>query len=173
MSKSGSKSAAGILQADENRGSLLVVNMRGLINTRTPVRKTLEQLKLLRRFNATIVPDNGMFRGMLQSAKEHVAWCKLEPLFAETLLSKRLEISNGRKVKESELKNMGGFSSFSELATGLVSGQARLDGTQGFRPFFRLSPPKGGFRLSTRRQFGEGGILGPNKELLKIVVNMI
>lgn len=159
--------------AKETRGSFLVVNMRGLINTRTPVRKTLEQLKLLRRFNATIVPDNEMFRGMLQSAKEHVAWCKLEPTIAEMLLTKRLEVSNGRKVKESELKKLGGFSSFSELATVLASGQTRLDGSQGFRQFFRLSPPRGGFKLSTRRQYGEGGVLGPNKELGKLIESMV
>ncbi|MGI0078593.1 MAG: uL30 family ribosomal protein [Nitrososphaerales archaeon] len=173
MSKARSKSVGVARPVDDSKDSLLVVNMRGLINTRTPVRKTLEQLKLLRRFNATIVPDNEMYRGMLISAKEHLAWCKLETPIAEILLSKRLEVSNGKKVKESDLKTLGGFSSFSELATELVSGRARLNGTQGFRQFFRLSPPKGGFRLSTRRQYGEGGVLGPNKELLKTVENMI
>ena len=36
-------------------GSLLVVNLRGMVNTRTPVRSTLEQLSIARRFNATII----------------------------------------------------------------------------------------------------------------------
>lgn len=157
----------------QGNGSLLVVNLRGLVNTRTPVSKTLEQLKLLRRFNATIVPDNEVYRGMLESAKEHVAWCKLENPIAEKLLTQKLEISNGRKVTPQELSEEFGLSSFSELAGRLVAGEARLGGTPRVRQFFRLGPPRGGFKRSTRRQFGQGGILGPNKELGKIVEVMI
>ena len=157
----------------EGSGSILVVNLRGLINTKTPVRKTLEQLKLMRRFNATIIPDNQVSRGMLQSAKEHVAWCKLEAPIAEKLVSKRLEISNGRRVEEPQLKELSGIASFSELANQLVNGAIRLNGSQGFRQFFRLSPPRGGFKRSTRRQYGEGGVLGPNKDLGKLVEIMI
>jgi large subunit ribosomal protein L30 len=158
---------------DTEEGSLLVVNLRGLVNTRTSVRQTLEQLKLMRRFNATIIPNNRMSRGMLQSAKEHVAWCKLDEPIAEKLVSKRLEISNGRKVPEDKLKELTGMSTFSELASGLVSGKVRLNEGDKFRQFFRLSPPRGGFKRSTRRQYGEGGALGPNKELIDLVEKMI
>jgi large subunit ribosomal protein L30 len=153
-------------------GSLLVVNLRGLVNTRTPVRKTLQQLKLLKRFNATIVPDTEVSRGMLISAKEHLAWCKLDATTAEKLLAKRAEISDGKRVNESVLKRAG-FSSFAELASALASGKTALKEEFGFRQFFRLSPPKGGFNRSTRRQFGEGGVLGPNRQLLILVDKMI
>ncbi len=152
--------------------NLLVVNMRGLVNTRTPVRETLQQLRLLRRFNATIVPDTEIFRGMLQSAKEHLAWSELDAATAENLLTKRAESSNGNKVEASVLKGSG-FSSFADLAAALASGKASLSQELGFRQFFRLSPPKGGFSRSIRRQFGEGGILGPNRELAKLVNKMI
>jgi large subunit ribosomal protein L30 len=155
-------------------GSLLVVNMRGLVNTRRPVRKTLEQLRLIKRFNATIVPDNEVYRGMLESAKEHVAWCKLDAKTAEALLSKRAESSTGNRVDESVLRKKDSeFSSFSDLATALAGGKTTLSEDLGFRQFFRLSPPRGGFKRSIRRQFGEGGILGPNKELPSVVEKMI
>jgi len=146
--------------------------MRGLVNTRKPVRQTLEQLKLLKRFNATIVPDDDIYRGMLKSAKEHLAWCKLDSETAKSLLSKRAEFSDGRKFEESRLKDFG-YSSYSELATALSEGRASLGKDLGFRQFFRLSPPKGGFKRSTRRQYGEGGILGPNKDLPEIVEKMV
>jgi large subunit ribosomal protein L30 len=156
----------------QTSASLLVVNMRGLVNTRRPVRRTLQELRLLKRFNATIVPDNEVFRGMLESAKEHLAWCELDARTAENLLTKRAESSNGNKVSESILKGSG-FSSFADLASALASGKASLSADFGFRQFFRLSPPKGGFNRSIRRQFGEGGVLGPNKELEKLVERMI
>ena len=152
--------------------SLLVVNMRGLVNTRTPVRETLGELSLLHRFNATIVPDNDVYRGMLKSAKEHVAWCVLDKTTAENLLSKRAEKSSGNRVGESVLKGSG-FSSFGDLASALAEGKTTLNEAVGIRSFFRLNPPKGGFARSIRRQYGEGGILGPNNDLAELVATMM
>jgi large subunit ribosomal protein L30 len=168
MNKKKNKNA----RIDSSAANLLVVNMRGMINTRRPVRQTLEQLRLIKRFNATIVPDNQIYRGMLHSAKEHLAWCELDARTAESLLSKRAETSTGNKITEDKLKDTG-FSSFADLASALASGKASLDSDLGFRQFFRLSPPKGGFKRSIRRQYGEGGILGPNKELSAIVEKMV
>ncbi len=130
------------------------------------------QLKLLHRYNATIVPDDDVYRGMLKSAKEHLAWCKLDAETAKSILSNRAELSDGRKFDETKLKEFG-YASYSELATALTEGRASLGKDLGFRQFFRLSPPRGGFKRSIRRQYGEGGILGPNKDLPKIVEKMV
>lgn len=161
------------VDAISSEGSLLVVNLRGLVNTRAPVRTTLEQLSLIRRFNSTIVLDTAEYRGMLNLSKEHVAWCKIDAPTAEKLLKARAEVSDGRRFDEKELTKKSGYSSFGELAQAISSGKASLDGSQGMRKFFRLSPPRGGFRKSIRRQSAEGGILGQNKDLLKIVEKMI
>lgn len=158
---------------DAPSGSLLVVNMRGIVNTRTPVRTTLEQLSIARRFNATIVPDNEVYRGMLNLSKDHVAWCKIESGLAEKLLKTRSEKSSGVKFSEEALKHRNEFRSYSDLASGLESGKAKLSELRDMRPFFRLKPPKGGFRKSTRRQFRDGGILGKNEELPKLVEKML
>ena len=145
-----------------NTGSLLVVNLRGMVNTRAPVRKALEQLHLVRRFNATIVPNNKDYMGMLLLCKEHLAWSEVDSDLIEKLLKKRAEVSDGRKVSEDKLTSAGKNISFGEIAKSLSSGKSRLDGSQGFRQFFRLNSPRGGFRRSIRRQYHAGGILGPN-----------
>ena len=49
----------------------------------------------------------------------------------------------------------------------------RLSAVKGLRPFFNLSPPRGGFKVSTRRKFGEGGVLGMNPKLPELVRRMI
>lgn len=154
-------------------GSLLVVNLRGSVNTRTPVKTTLEQLSIVRRFNSTIVPDDRAYRGMLNVSKEHVAWCKLDSAIAEKLLKTRSEKSTGVKFEETELKENKEYSSFAALAKGLESGKVKLSSLSGMRPFFRLNPPRGGFRRSTRRQYREGGVLGHNEELGKLVERML
>lgn len=167
-----STSGEPVKQKGESSSSLLVVNLRGLVNTRTPVRTTLEQLHVAKKFNATIVPNDAVHKGMLKLAKEHVAWCAIDSNSAEKILQKRSEVSDRRKFSEADLSKFG-FSSFLDLANKLAQGASRLDGSQGMRQFFRLSPPRGGFKRSIRRQFGEGGILGENAELLKLVERMI
>jgi len=152
-------------------GSLLVVNLRGLVNTRAPVRTTLEQLRVARRFNATIVPDDDVHRGMLNVAKEHLAWCKLSAATAESLLKARSERSSGTRVDEALISKEHG--SFHDIATQLADGKIKLNSIEQMRPFFRLSSPKGGFKRSIRRQHRDGGILGPNEDLPSLVEKMI
>ena len=41
------------------------------------------------------------------------------------------------------------------------------------KPWFALSPPRHGFKRSTKKMYGEKGILGQNKELGNIVRNMM
>lgn len=158
--------------ASQAAGSVIVVNLRGLVNTRASVRTTLEQLHITKRFNSTIVPADESHLGMLRSAKEHVAWTRADALTVEKLLRERSEVSDGNKFPESDLKKFG-YSSFSDLAQKVASGSVVLDGTQGMRQFFRLNSPKGGFKRSIRRPFRAGGILGENPELGKIVEKMI
>jgi large subunit ribosomal protein L30 len=169
VSKTSSKESALELPT----GSLLVVNLRGLVNTRAPVKTTLEQLSIARRFNSTIVPDDRVYRGMLNVSKEHVAWCKLDSSLAEKLLKTRSEKSTGVRFSENELKENKDYPSFAALAKGLESGKVKLSSLSGMRPFFRLNPPRGGFRKSTRRQFREGGVLGHNEQLPKLVERML
>lgn len=155
----------------EVRGSLLVVNLRGLVNTRTPVRTTLEQLRVGRRFNATIVPDDNVHRGMLNLAKDHLAWCRLTADTAEYLLKAKSERSTGTKVVEAQISKE--YGSFHDIATQLADGKIKLNSIEKIRPFFRLSPPRGGFKRSVRRQYRDGGILGPNEDLSSLVEKMI
>ncbi len=61
----------------------------------------------------------------------------------------------------------------SELASKMIKEGWRLSSLKGVKPFFGLSPPRGGFKRSSRRQFGQGGILGENPKLADIVKRML
>jgi len=41
------------------------------------------------------------------------------------------------------------------------------------KPWFALSPPRKGFKRSTKRLYGQKGILGHNKELTALVKRMM
>jgi large subunit ribosomal protein L30 len=110
---------------------------------------------------------------MLNVSKEHVAWCKIDGGLAQKLLQ-RSEKSTGVRFEEEEMKKRSeNYSSFSEFAKDLESGKAKLNDVETMRPFFRLKPPRGGFRRSTRRQFRDGGVLGQNEELPRLVERML
>ncbi|MCP8319504.1 MAG: 50S ribosomal protein L30 [archaeon] len=152
--------------------NLLVVRLRGTINVREPVKRNLEQLHLTKRFRATIIPDTPDYRGMLIAAKDHVAWCPINSSFISKLIKGRGRKEGWKPLRLKEIKEMN-FKSFSDLAKSLEKGEIVLKEVKGMKPFFALSPPRGGFKRSTRSMYAQGGILGENHELISIVEKMI
>jgi large subunit ribosomal protein L30 len=153
-------------------GLLLVVNLRGKINSPTPVRKTLYEMKVERKFSATVMPDDGPTVGMLKSCKDYLAWAPVDTKLLVSLLKSRSMVSESRRLDAEALKSLG-FKKYEDFAERIMKDGLRLSAHAGIRPFFRLSPPKGGFKLSSRRQASERGILGSNPRLTELVGRMI
>lgn len=152
--------------------SLLVVRLRGSVNVRKPVKKILEELHLSKRFRATIIPDTLDYKGMLIAAKDYVAWCHVKASFISKLIKKRGRKEGWKPLSLKEIKEMN-FKSFSGFAKSLEKGEVVLSEVKKIKPFFALSPPKGGFKRSTRRMYAQGGVLGENPELISIVEKMM
>jgi large subunit ribosomal protein L30 len=81
-------------------------------------------------------------------------------------------VSSTRALDQASLEGMG-YKNHEDLAAKMVKDQMRLSALSGVLPYFRLAPPKGGFKLSLRRQFTERGVLGSNPGLEGIVRRMI
>lgn len=152
--------------------SLIVVNLHGLINTPSGTRKTLIELGIGKRFAATVVSDDESTKGALHLCKEYVAWTPIDAELLTTLLKVRGKVSNAKPLGADELKALG-VKDHSELASKMIKEGWRLSSLKGVKPFFGLSPPRGGFKRSSRRQFGQGGILGENPKLGDIVKRML
>ena len=151
----------------------LVVNLHGRINSSAPVRKALGELKVERKFTATLVPDDVQAIGMLKLCKDYLAWCPVDSELLTTLLEKRGMATESRRLGEEALAKLG-VKKHGELAEKILKGNVRLSSMEGIRPFFRLSPPRGGFKGSMRRQYTEKkGILGNNPKLPEIVRRMV
>jgi large subunit ribosomal protein L30 len=157
----------------ENMGKLLVVNLHGLINVPTGTRTTLTQLGIGRRFSATVVGDDDVSKGAVHLCKDYVAWSAIDADLLTALLKARGRVSNSRSLDDQALQALG-FKSHADLAQAIMrDGTPSRMASKGLRPFFGLSPPKGGFKRSSRRQFREGGILGDNPQLGDLVRRMI
>jgi len=153
-------------------GLLLVVNLHGQINSSAPVRKALSELWIAKKFSASVVTDDPPTVGMLRLCKDYVAWCPLDEGLLTDLLMKRGMTSGTRSLDATTLKKLG-YKNHEDLATNMIKGQVRLSALEGVLPYFRLAPPKGGFKMSLRRQATERGLLGNNPKLDAIVRRMI
>jgi len=153
-------------------GLLLVVNLHGQINSSVPVRKALNELWIAKKFSASVVTDDLPTLGMLRLCKDYVAWCPVDEGLLTDLLRKRGMVSGTRSLDAASLKELG-CKKHEDLAAKMVKDQVRLSALNGVLPYFRLAPPKGGFKMSLRRQATERGLLGNNPKLDAIVRRMI
>ena len=150
----------------------LVVRIKGQADVPHWATHTMTLLKLDKKYRATILPIKENTLGMLNKVKHYVSWTEIDSTLAKELIDKKARKSGYRKVTSDDLKELG-FSSSDELGTALSEGKATLSKLKPLKPWFALAPPRYGFKRSTKKLYGQKGILGQNKELGTIVRNMI
>ncbi len=152
--------------------AFLVIRMKGTINVPHWANTTLDLLHLDKRYRATIIPERDNTKGMLNKIKHYVSWQEIDILTAKELLEKRARKEGYRKLTTEDIEKLG-FKNTDELAKSLADGAIALSKLKPLKPWFALSPPRHGFKRSTKKMYGEGGILGNHKGLLTQVKMMI
>lgn len=148
----------------------LVVRIKGTVNIPYWANSTLEYLNLGKKFNATIVPETKQTLGMLRKVKEIVAWCSADTETVLDLLSKRGRVRGNKPISKEDLPE--NYTNLEALAKDLAEDKIGISKVN-FRPWFALSPPRGGFKKSTKKQYTQDGILGEDKDLISLVQRMI
>lgn len=139
---------------------LLIVRLRGRSGALPEVEKTLELLRLTRKFHAVIYPESESIKGMLDVAKDWIAWGEVSPEVLKDLIMRRGRLVGNKPITQDDLKRIFNISSFDELVNALISGKVLWHKTLGVKPVFRLRPPKGGFKGSIKRPYKSQGELG-------------
>ena len=152
--------------------AVLVVRIKGQADCPYWATTTMDLLKLEKKYRAVILPATDNLLGMLKKVQHYVAWVDLDAELAKELIDKKARKSGYKKVTEEDLKELG-YASSAELAAALTEGKTMLSKLKPLKPWFALAPPRHGFKRSTKRLYGQKGILGRNKELATIVRNMI
>ncbi len=150
----------------------LVVRIKGQADVPHWAVTTMTLLKLDKKYRATILPAKDNTLGMLDKVKHYISWIGLDVDLAKDLLSKKGRKSGYKKITPEDLTKLG-FNSIDDLATALTEGKATLSKLKPLKPWFALSPPRQGFKRSTKKLYGQKGVLGLNKELGTIVRRMI
>lgn len=133
---------------------LIVVQIRGIVNTHPDVRKTLELLRLKQKHACVVLDDTDVAKGMLQKVKDYVTYGTIEESFFKEMVEKRV-----LKVGQSDKKIDA-----AKIAKEYFAGNLKLrdfESKYEIKPFFRLHPPIGGFeRKGIKMPFSKGGVLG-------------
>ena len=138
--------------------SWAIVRVRGTVNVKSKISKTLKFLRLRRPNHCIIVPENDSYKGMLNIVKDYVTWGEITPASVEMLAKDRIHLEGGNVVSTAELKSLG-FKNVKDFAKQISEGKVHLNNMRKIKPVIRLHPPIKGYE-GNKRSYKEGGSLG-------------
>ena len=150
----------------------LVIRIKGQADVPHWANTTLNLLKLEKKYRAIILPVKENTEGMLRKVQHFVSWLEIDLPTTKELLDKKGRRAGYKKITSEDISKAG-FKTIDELATSLSEGKTSMTKLKPLKPWFALSPPKHGFKRSTKRLYGQKGILGHNKELTTLVKRMM
>ena len=145
--------------------------MRGTINVPSSAKATLTYLNLTKKYRATLISESQQSLGMLRKVKGQVAWTPADPGIIKDLLEKRGRRAGFKPISNSDLPKE--YDSIEQLGSAISENKISISEVDNIKPWFALTPPRGGFKRKTKSQYNEGGLLGECKDLVAIVRRML
>jgi large subunit ribosomal protein L30 len=139
--------------------TIFVVRIRGGVDAQKTVEATLTMLRMERNNYATILKESPSYTGMLRKAKDYVTWGEPSVEIVKLLLETRGKLTGDEKMTDEALKGLG-YESIEKLANAIVAGEVEFSQLNDVKPFFRMHPPKKGFKRTVKRPYKDHGELG-------------
>ncbi|MCS7107006.1 MAG: 50S ribosomal protein L30 [Acidilobaceae archaeon] len=139
-----------------------IIRLRGTADISPEVEDTLSLLRLRRRFAASLYwSELPGLEGMLKVIAPWATWGEVEEKVLAELIARRGRLVGDKKITDEWVRQNLGLRGIEELAQKLVAGELHYHKLEekGVKPFFRLTPPKGGFKKSIKKM-GKDGELG-------------
>ncbi|MFH1247029.1 MAG: 50S ribosomal protein L30 [Candidatus Micrarchaeota archaeon] len=128
---------------------ITIIRIRGSMETRTEVEETLSShLHLTRKLHCSVFSRD--VKGWLQKAKDYITWAPIDPETLSQLVEKRGEV-NHKKIDKKDV---------AQIVAAFAAGQQPIK-------LFRLHPPVGGFKKSTKAPFPKGELGKRDAESMK------
>ena len=150
----------------------LVVRIKGQADVPHWANTTLNLLKLEKKYRAVILPVKDNTAGMLKKIQHYISWQEIDTKTTKELLDKKGRRTGYKKITSEDI-SQAGFKTIDDLAVSLSEGKISMSKIKPLKPWFALAPPRQGFKRSTKRLYGQKGILGHNKDLLTLIKRMM
>jgi len=150
-----------------------VVRVRGIVNIKPDIKKTMELLRLTRANHCVILEENKVNKGMLQVIKDYVTWGELNEKTVTKLLTKRGMLVGDKPLTDDYIKTATSYDSVQAVSKAIVDKKMSYKEIPEVKPLFRLHPPNKGFE-GIKRSFRNGGALGyRGKEMNQLLERML
>jgi large subunit ribosomal protein L30 len=148
--------------------SWAVVRVRGQVNIKPKIKRTMKLMRLNRVNHCVIIPENEVYKGMLNIIKDYVTWGEIDSDTAQIMLESSGKKSGNTDFTKADLKDTA-FKTIKALAKGLSDGKTIVRDIPELKPVFRLHPPRKGYE-GIKRSFKEGGALGYRGEKINQLI---
>ena len=135
------------------------VRVRGKINVKPAIKKTLDLLNLTRVNHCVLLEEKPSVKGMLQVAKDYVTWGEINKKTLSKLVKSRGRIVGDKNLTDDYVKTVTSFKSIDELSKAIVEDNFKFKDIPDVKPVFRLKPPKKGYE-GIKKSFKNKGSLG-------------
>ncbi|NOZ30572.1 MAG: 50S ribosomal protein L30 [Crenarchaeota archaeon] len=156
----------------------LVIRLRGQVDVNPDIEKTLYLLRLRQRYAAALYHSSlPGIEGMLRKVQDWATWGEIDRDTLIQLLRVRGRIIGDKPLTDEWVsENLGLYGGIPELADKLLAGELHYHKLEekGIKPFFRLHPPRGGFKKTIKRHYTNAGELGyRGSDINKLVLKML
>lgn len=150
-----------------------IIRVRGTVNIKPDIKRTLELLKLNRVNHCVLLEENKVFKGMLQKVKDYTTWGEIDKETLLKLIENRGMTIGDKQITEEHLKSATSYDSFKKLSEAILDKKFKYENIPDIKPLFRLHPPKKGYE-GIKRSYKNGGALGyRGKEINKLIWRML
>jgi len=144
---------------------IAAIRIKGLVDVPRDVKRTLDMLKLRKKHVCVVLSEKPEIFGMLKKIQNYVAYGNLDKETFKMLLLKRGKLLGDKPldIKEEELDS---------FVENFFDNKAKLSDIK-LKPFFRLHPPKGGFKKSTKLMWPKGILGNHHNDINKLIIRML
>jgi len=149
------------------------VRVRGTVNIKPDIKKTLELFSLRRANHCVLLEENPSIKGMLQTAKDYITWGEIDKEILSKLIKNRGKLEGDQEITDDYIKSSTSHDSIDKLSKAIIDKKFSYKDIPNVKPIFRLNPPKKGYE-GIKRSFVKGGALGyRGKEIKKLIERML
>ena len=122
-----------------------VIRVRGLINIKPDIKRTLKLLRLTRANHCVILEENPSIKGMLQVAKDYITWGEIERDTLSKLIVSRGKLKGDNVITDDYIKSSTSYNNIEKMSDAIIGNKFKYTEVPSVKPIFRLNPPVKGY----------------------------
>jgi len=149
------------------------VRVRGIVNVKPNIKKTLQLLNLTRANHCVILEESKITKGMLQVAKDYITWGEIDKNVLTKLINSRGKLEGDKQLTDDYIKSSTSYANIEKLSEAIIDNKFKYKEIPNVKPIFRLNPPKKGYEGLKRSYVNKGALGYRSKDINKLIEKMI